>query len=107
MSATPDSDRGEKTKGIVTLEYRSQTVAAAEVPAEQVRTLATPTCPTCGVPMVAGFILGSGTRLRWVEQHAPPGLFRWLSGQTIGRVGYRAELRAHRCEACRVIVAKY
>jgi hypothetical protein len=57
--------------------------------------------------MVAGFVLGSGSRLRWVGQQAPLGMFRWLSGVTIGRVGFRAELRGHRCEGCRVILARY
>jgi hypothetical protein len=57
--------------------------------------------------MTVGFVLGKGSCLKWVDQKAPPGIFRWLSGTTIGRTGYRDELRAHRCEQCRVIFANY
>jgi len=57
--------------------------------------------------MVAGFVLGKGFNLRWVNRVAPPGIFRWWSGEVIGRSGYRAELPAHRCEHCRMILATY
>jgi hypothetical protein len=57
--------------------------------------------------MAAGFVLGKGFTLRWVNRDAPIGIFRWWSGKVIGKSGYRAELRAHRCEKCRLILASY